>query len=393
MSMQETKESSTKEKWSTYSFAQGFAVCERGLEDVSAAEVKELISESDETNDGIVTFPIYNEKELALLCYRAQSLRRVCGLILRGKFTELKDIIEQIKNMDMLTPPPQHDKTSFTVDCERHGTHNFTSQDAAAQVTRTLVQRGGWNVEHENPDLRFYMYISDQYFYLGIDFTGFDLGQREYKVFSHSASLKGPVGYGVLRLAGYEPQRSILSCMSKSGIFEIEAALFATGKSVNYYRKPKFAFWKLPQFNGIDPQEYFSSIDNNAAATSTTKKTPHIRGINADLRHVSAAKKNAKIAGVDDIIDVSRIDVEWMDTKFDKESFDIIIAQPTGGDIRYMREFFKQAAYVLAPSGKLVVVSAGKEFTQLAQAEGFKVIHERVLVRGENKIFVKMYKL
>ena len=40
-----------------------------------------------------------------------------------------------------------------------------------------------------------------------------------------------------------------------------------------------------------------------------------------------ASKKNAKIAGIKDWIEFSRIELEWLDTRVEKNSIDIIATQ------------------------------------------------------------------
>jgi 23S rRNA G2445 N2-methylase RlmL len=115
---------------------------------------------------------------------------------------------------------------------------------------------------------------------------------------------------------------------------------------------------KCLQFNKIhDTDKLFSKID-----AEILKETLKIYCFDKEFRYLNSAKKNAKIAGVDKDINFSRSDVEWMDTKLDKESVDKIITQPPQPtknlDIKKLTkiydEFFYQAEFVLKKKGRII---------------------------------------
>jgi putative N6-adenine-specific DNA methylase len=380
----------------------GFAISEPGLEDVSVIELKELVDRDGKKGNGVVTFPLENTDELAHLCYRAQSMKRVCLLI--AQFTS-KDILSAVENK--LKGVDFHtfvDGKSFAVECSRNGKHSFSSADIAQKVSdfilnsikksdkdiikhENTIEEDGKKiikVDYKNPNVRFFVHIRDNHCSVGVDFTGFDLAQREYRVFSHAASLKATVVYGILRLAEYEPTKFLVSNFSKSGLFIIEAALFASGKSANHYRKDKFAFWRLEKYKNTDPSKFFKPVDDRIR-----KDKLQLCGVNTDLRHVSAGKKNAKIAGVDKFVGFSRIDSEWLDVKYKKDEIDILVAYPTGREKQRMKEFFHQAEYV---AKKVVVVSLNKGYDNIANEFGFSVTEERILMRGETRLIVQIFR-
>lgn len=370
----------------------GAVVCERGLEDISVLEIKELIGVDGEAHDGVVVFPVNDISELCVLCYRAQSVKRVLLLLAEGEFADFFDEIgKNIKKTDVGVWVAEG--ATVLVECERMGTHDFTSSDASGAVGKAVVERvketRGFapTIDFDNPTTRFFLYIYEKRFYFGVDFGGFDLAQREYKVFSHAAALKGTVAYGVVRVVGFDASKFLLNVFSKSGMIEIETALFATGKAVNFYRKDKFAFWNLSPFAGKEADVFFADVDQKIK-----KEKIKILGVHGDLRHISAGKKNAKIAGVDKAIEFSRIDVDWLDVKFKEGEVDILVTQPAGREVEQMSELFRQAEYILADDGVMVVVSVGKSVADAAQKQKFVLKSERVLVRGETKLWVQVFK-
>ena len=74
--------------------------------------------------------------------------------------------------------------------------------------------------------------------FCGILINPFDLSKREYRVFAHSADIKGTLAYALLRISGYNPVKHFLfDPFTRSGTIAIEAALFGSGLPANYYRK------------------------------------------------------------------------------------------------------------------------------------------------------------
>ncbi len=350
----------------------GFVVSEHGLEDISLREINELIGVKGKKVEGGVVFDASHD-DLALLCYKAQSIKRVLLLLTDFMFTDFfKDsTIDKNQLLKLIK-----DK-KIGIEGARIGQHSFNRIDAAQHIAKLL----GKKIDYDAPDVMFFVYIVHNHCYIGIDLAGFDLSKREYKVFSHAASLKGTVAYTALQLAGYDAKKKMLSCFSKSGVFEIEAALSSSGKAVNFYRKEKFAFLKLEEFNNKSLEKLDKKI----------KEKLDITGVNNDLRHVTSGQKNAKIAGVEKLIHFSRMDVDWLDVKYKEGEIDLLVAQPVASEIAKMKEFFHQAQYIL--KGKVLVVSFGNGFKELAEKHGFKSIEERVLKRGEStariEVFVK----
>ena len=59
----------------------GLAICYKGIEDISAKEISELIKAKTEIKEGCVVFDADNLEDLALLCYKTQSINRVLLLM------------------------------------------------------------------------------------------------------------------------------------------------------------------------------------------------------------------------------------------------------------------------------------------------------------------------
>ena len=352
-----------------------FALCEPGLEDISGKEIQELIGAKCKTNPGIVIFSA-SQEQLALLCYKAQSLKRVAQLVADFKFKTLEDIGKKVQNITFEIKK----STKVIVECERTGEHAFRSVDVE-QLISTLLKKQGATIDFDNPDTRIFVYINQSSAYIGIDHAGFDLAQREYKIFSHAASLKATIAYAAVRFSGYTSKKHLGSCFGKSGLITIEAALYASGKAVNFYRKDKLAFWKLPEFKDNEP----------TFPDTEPKQKLDIRELNHDFRNLNGARKNAKIAGVEKHIQFSHTPTDWLDVKFKEGELDILFAQPVAGETKYMREFFHQAAYVLSENGTVVTISAKDDYADLAKEFNFTLKEQRKLIRGNGFVLIQVF--
>ncbi len=367
----------------------GAALCERGFEDVAVAEIHELLGIAAEQSPGMVRFSVPRIEDLLALAYRAQSLRRVLLLLGTAATEDCVAALTAILAAAALPSfiPPQ---AAVAVACERLGTHAFTSADLARHAGATLralleKQQIPVTLTFHSPDVQLFLSVHDDSLAVGIDIAGFDLSRREYKVFSHPAALKGTIAYALLRLARYTKEKMLLTCFSKSGMVEVEAALFAAQRSPHFFRKDAFLCWKLPQFGLLDRQACYDALDSLA-----TNAKPRIRGTHADMRHVAAGKKNAKIAAVHRLIDFSRLDIGWLDVTYGPGQVDIVIAYATKQEAKQLPELFTQAREILADSGALLVASAAL-LPMPAHDAGFRLQQQRTITRGSAQLGIQVF--
>lgn len=365
----------------------GVSITHRGIEDISALEIKELVKSKAEVKETVCIFPVKKIEELALLCYKGQSFIKVLYLIDFFKFKDLKEIEKNLNKINEKELNKFTKNKTFRVNCKRLGEHGFNSVDTEKLITKIFLKKLKLKVDYENPDVVFYAYIYENNFYFGIDFSDFDLSKRDYRVFLHPAALKGTIAYALLRIADYKSGDLLLDPFCGSGTINIEAALFASGFPVNYYKKEKFGFDKLIKFK-------FDLIDKKIS-----NKKLNLIGYDFLLRHVKASQKNAKIAGIDKKIRFSRVEVEWLDTKLDKNSIDKIVTHPP--DIsknnekemeKLYKEFFYQADFVLKKKGSITLISRRTEQIKKAASEyKFKLIKEREVWQGQEMFNILLF--
>ena len=173
------------------------AVTNPGIEDIAKLEIKELIKKEAKIDGNTLAFDASMD-ELCLLTYKTQSLTRVMALLSSFEFKDLDDISEKAGKIEL---KDWLKKRSVAMRCERIGEHSFASQDAEKAVADAAL-KGKVKVDLTNPDIVVFIYINENRCCIGIDFSGFDLSKRDYRIFSHPSSLKGTIAYAMLRMSG-----------------------------------------------------------------------------------------------------------------------------------------------------------------------------------------------
>ncbi len=364
-----------------------FAISTPGLESVSALEVKELVSAAATAAGGIVLFPVKKFEELCVLSYRAQSVSRVCYLICDFKVetaisATAANFSKSLTESGFKISEWLANGNTFSVECSRYGVHSFTSQDfsaaAVASVSKLLErEKISASVVFKSPSLPFFCYISGDKGFFGIDVAGFDLSKRDYRIHHHSNDLKSTTAYSLVRLSGFGKGSVLLDPFSRSGAIAIEAAMFASGFPVNYYRRDSFSFLKLKLFSSIGFSKFFAAVDKRINGNKTK-----IHNYSSAMPNISFSEKNARISGVNKLIDFSRVNVEWLETKFNRNSVDAIVSYPPllsrsadASAVRKLyREFFYQAGLILSKKGRIVLAAIEADaLSAAAQSNNFGI--------------------
>ncbi len=368
----------------------GLVITSRGVEDAAAIEIKELIGASYKTEEGCVVFDFKSISDLCLLCYKCQSADRILYLIGDFEFEDFFDGMKKFISRLKLDKWAAESK-KFKVECQREGVHGFNSVDVKSRTAEFILKA----LKNKKADIRdyeiiFFVYIMNRKCYLGIDFAGFELNKRSYKIFMHPNSLRGTIAYALIRESGFKKNGTMLDPFSRDGVIAIEAGFYAADFPYNYYKKDKFAFLKLKL--GINFDKFFSSIDKKIK-----KPKAGVYCYDHLFKYVDYARKNAKIAGVDKFIGFSRVELEWLDIKFKKNSVDTIITNPpttkNANLDKVYKEFFYQSEYILKGNGAIAVISRMPDFVKkYAETHNFIVSKEKDVWSGEQLLKIIVFK-
>ncbi|HII72253.1 TPA: methyltransferase, partial [Candidatus Woesearchaeota archaeon] len=343
----------------------GIVITHPGLQAVAAKETKDIIGKDCTIRDSVALFDTDEVRDFCTLCYRSQSAMRVLQLFTEFEVERLEDSFEAVQEYDLLK---YLKGKTFSVRAWIVNNDSLDTMETEREVGRIVYEKyskDGVKVSLEDPDVPLFVYVIGKSFYFGIDFAGFDLSKRNYRLFCQSDSVKGTIAYSLVRLASYKKGLVFVDPFSQSGTVSIEAAFYASGKPVRFYEKDRFAFHRFPHLAGLDIDGLFGKHD------LFDDSVKDINCFDGQHRHVRAAEKNAKVVGLQKLINFSRTEVEWLDTKFEKESVDCIATNPPRPSTNYtsdslekaFQEFFYTADFILKPDGKVVIL--GKNYPKL----------------------------
>lgn len=373
---------------------QGFLTTHKGMEDIAALEVKELIGQSPTINETCVIFDIKGYEDLFKLCYKSQSAIGVYCLLYEFNFD---NIVEDFnKALDKIGFSEWLGRnTQFRVKCIKNCDDSAPTPEMEKKLGELIInniqKRCNYKqkVNLDKPEIIIFVYLIGARCYVGIDFAGFDLSKRSYNLFMHPAAIKGTIGYYLVRLSNYSKNETLLDPFSGSGTMPIEAALFASNLSINLFNKEKFAFLKFGKFEDFDFNKLFKKLDKEMLDNKLK-----ICSIDSSMKYVNHAKKNSKIAGIDKKISFSRMDTEWLDTKFDKGQIDKIVTKMPSFQNKWVsdvyNEFFYQAEFILNKQGKIVLIGSKELVKKYLDKYNFIISDERTVFSGkkEHPVFV-----
>lgn len=270
----------------------------QGLEEVLAQELTELGANNVQIGRRMVAFT--GNKEMM---YRANFCLRTAVRVLKPikhfKANDADAVYDAVKSIDWTQYLDLH--TSFSVDSVVFSDEFRHSKFVAYKVKDAIVdffrEKEGKrpNISITTPDLRLNIHIAATDCTLSLDSSGESLHQRGYRVATCEAPLNEVLAAGMLRLAGWDGQQDFIDPFCGSGTIAIEAALMARNIYPGVFRK-SFAFEKWKDFDA----ELLDRIYNDDSAERDFNH--HIYAYDINRPTLEGAERNAKSAGVADII-------------------------------------------------------------------------------------------
>ncbi|MBR9683654.1 hypothetical protein GOV03_03890 [Candidatus Woesearchaeota archaeon] len=334
------------------------------FEELTLKELSEFKIKGKKVGSEVVGCDV-DEAGLALLNSRGQSFRKV--LVELGTVLDLKKIDFSIGWADYFWSG-----CSFKVEVEGvpGNEERFKiGREIGSKIFVAVNEELGFDlqVDLKNPDVTVLVYFDGKKYFIGLDSSGYLLDKRSYRVFVNPASLRGDLGYYLVRKSSFVSGEKLVVGLVKDGTVLIEAALFGAGLEVN---SEEFAFEKWPLFKSF----------KNPAIQKNPQPPKSLVGFDNSMMSIRAARKNAQIAGVAKLVELNKFDVDEIDVKFSEGSVDRLIFQVTRKDEAKLNELYYQANYVLKKKGTFLMVSRGTWEPSISGK--FKLLSEEVVKRG-----------
>jgi len=372
------------------------ALTSKGIAAVAAAEIQEHIGVAASAHEEHVLFDIGKLEDLAGLCYTSQSVDKILFLLKDFSFTEAafeENFEKAVSGIEWKKWLKKN--ASFKI-----GAKNAFCQytELAEKTADILIRKLGsfsLKVDFSQPDLCLFFYFDGNTCYFCVDFSGNELYKRGYKIFAHPGALRGTIAYAAVRFADMKASDVLLDPFSGSGTISIEAAFYLSRFPLNYFNKDKWAFLKLKPFEGFDFGSFFKKMDAQAV-----DKELSIYGTDYLLASVTMAKKNAKIGGVNKYLHFTKMDVQWLDTKWEKSSVDRIITHPPEASKhknpkkieKLYESFFYNADFILKENGKIAVISRDTGLLKKAASKyRFRLVDEKSVFSGQQELKMALF--
>jgi len=220
--------------------------------------------------------------------------------------------------------------------------------------------------------------------------SGVKISDRNYRKMPHKAPLRESLAAGIIMATGYDGSQHIIFPMCGSGTLAIEAALMATNKPPAALRS-NFGFTHLKIFN----EEIWKQMRNDARkAIRKDKLQKCIIATDIAPDAISAAKQNAKTAGVEHLIKFGVCD--FADTRI-PQGDGIVLMNPEYGlrlgdlerlenEYKRMGDFFKQKC-----AGYTGYIFTGNK--KLAGKIGLKASRRLIFFNGKIECRLLKYEL
>ncbi|MEK6901783.1 MAG: hypothetical protein AABX37_05545 [Nanoarchaeota archaeon] len=319
-----------------------YALVTPSMEKVAHQEIQELISVSGEIMPSLIEFDAKTKEDVLTVLYHAQSIRRLLLALGKGKDPPTMTFLPLVE--DIFTPT-----ATCKIDVEY-----VKGQDNLLALDKTLGQNLFAHLSQQynlspsfdlkQPTHHIIMVYTPTEYVVGVDVAGKELNIRDYRVFPHAASWKGDLAYYFLRQSHFDPEKRSLFFFVKDGALPIEAALFAVRKSIQDPNAP-FAWRNFPLFRGINREK------------STTSLSIKLSAGDESMPNIIAARKNAKLAGIEEYLTINKYALDELDVKFTVQELEYVCFFLTTKDEDKLNELYYQASYILAPTGILFLIT------------------------------------
>lgn len=299
-------------------------------------------------------FIVEENDKTSFFLYTSQTLKDAIKIVQQDSFKDFKDLISKIKIRGKIT-------------CERSGVHDFNSYSVEKEL--------------EGEGTEYLVLIKDNNFLIGEKIFKKSPEIRQYKIFQTNYSLKGTIAFSAFLFANKPNFKVFLDPFSLDGMLPIEIALNTSKMPVNYYDKTTI---DLPQ-----------KILDLADGKSTQKISKKIYCLDPNFKNLKSQKKNAKIAGVEKVLEFGRVQVKDLDLKFFEEKPDLIITRiqepskkiPEKVALKNLQELMNAINIIKSKDCVIVFIMRKKEFIEKLKLFKFNITSKEVL-QGNQKLYL-----
>ncbi len=312
------------------------APCHFGVEAVLKREITDLGYEIEQVEDGRVTFK-GDELAVARANINLRTAERVMIVVSRFKATTYDELFEGVKALDWENYIPKDGKF-WVKKASSVKSQLFSPSDIQSIVKKAIVEnlKSKYNVEWFDEDgdeypIRVFLYKDEVI--VALDTSGESLHKRGYRKNTAKAPISETLAAALIMLTPWRDDRILVDPFCGCGTFPIEAAMMAANIAPGLEREFTAENWT----NIIDKKCWYEAV-NEANEKINMDVETDIQGYDIDKEAIEMCRRNAHLAGVEDLIHFQVRDVG--DLSHPKK-YGFIITNPPYGERLEDREQIK----------------------------------------------------
>ncbi|MDF2625874.1 bifunctional 23S rRNA (guanine(2069)-N(7))-methyltransferase RlmK/23S rRNA (guanine(2445)-N(2))-methyltransferase RlmL [Kosakonia cowanii] len=186
------------------------------------------------------------------------------------------------------------------------------------------------NVEREMPDLRINVWLNQETAHISLDLSGEGLHLRGYRDRTGIAPIKENLAAAIVMRSGWQPGTPLLDPMCGSGTLLIEAAMAATDRAPGLHR----GHWGFSGWAQHDDSIWgeVKADAQNRARQGLAAYESRFYGSDSDARVIENARKNARRAGIGELITFEAKDVAQLSNPLPQGPYGTVISNPPYGE-------------------------------------------------------------
>ncbi|AXT66965.1 bifunctional 23S rRNA (guanine(2069)-N(7))-methyltransferase RlmK/23S rRNA (guanine(2445)-N(2))-methyltransferase RlmL [Klebsiella pneumoniae] len=186
------------------------------------------------------------------------------------------------------------------------------------------------NVDRESPDLRINVWLNKETAHISLDLSGEGLHLRGYRDGTGMAPIKENLAAAIVMRSGWVPGTPLLDPMCGSGTLLIEAAMLATDRAPGLHRG-HWGFDGWAQHDDAIWKEVKAEAQTRARQGLAAYES-RFYGSDVDARVIERARRNARRAGIGELIDFDVKDVAQLNNPLPKGPYGTVISNPPYGE-------------------------------------------------------------
>ncbi|MBQ8305079.1 MAG: class I SAM-dependent RNA methyltransferase [Blautia sp.] len=303
------------------------APCHFGLEAVLKREIMDLGYEISRVEDGKVTF-LADAQGVADANVFLRTTERI--LLKTGEFKAetFDELFEKTKAIPWEEYLPR-DAKFWVAKANSVKSRLFSPSDIQSIMKKAIVERlkEKYHLEwfpESGASFPIRVAIMKDVVTVGIDTSGVSLHKRGYRQMTVKAPITETLASALLLLTPWNKDRILVDPFCGSGTFPIEAAMIGADIAPGMNRS-----FLAQEWTGLIPERAWSDAKEEASDRIDRSFCADIQGYDIDAEALKAARANARMAGVEDMIHLQQRPVSELRHS---KAYGFIIANPPYGE-------------------------------------------------------------